>query len=139
MDKEELMMQIDGNDDEERIINVVEEEDREWIRFLGGNNSSGIEKYRGLNSSDGGNIGDRVKIAGGVIGFDDEIGVVVKKLEVKRRMPPKRTSTSEAPAMTQVAIRKLVVNNVATALEAQAVTMANAKIPIGTLEKEKLM
>ncbi|GJY44663.1 hypothetical protein Tco_0432876 [Tanacetum coccineum] len=54
-------------------------------------------------------------------------------------MPPKRTSTSEAPAMTQVAIRKLVVNNVATALEAQAVTMANAKIPIGTLEKEKLM
>ncbi|GJZ15118.1 hypothetical protein Tco_0550795, partial [Tanacetum coccineum] len=36
--------------------------------------SSGIEKYRGLNSSDGGNIGDRVKIAGGVIGSGDEIG-----------------------------------------------------------------
>ncbi|GKF22459.1 hypothetical protein Tco_0074781, partial [Tanacetum coccineum] len=53
--------------------NVVEEEDREWIRFLGGNSSSGIEKYQGLNSSDGGNIGDGVKIAGGVIGFDDEI------------------------------------------------------------------
>ncbi|GJZ63321.1 hypothetical protein Tco_0619742, partial [Tanacetum coccineum] len=30
-------------------------------------------KYRGLNSSDGGNIGDRVKIAGGVIRSDDEI------------------------------------------------------------------
>ncbi|GJS21814.1 hypothetical protein Tco_0450446 [Tanacetum coccineum] len=37
------------------------------------NSSSGIKKYRGLNSSDGGNIRDRVKIAGGVIGSGDEI------------------------------------------------------------------
>ncbi|GJZ64582.1 hypothetical protein Tco_0621003, partial [Tanacetum coccineum] len=44
------------------------------FRSLGGNSSSGIEKYRGLNSSDGGNIRDRVKIAGGVIGSGDEIG-----------------------------------------------------------------
>nr|GEZ92998.1 reverse transcriptase domain-containing protein [Tanacetum cinerariifolium] len=36
------------------------------------------------------------------------------------------TSTSEAPAMTQVAIRQLVVDSVATALETQAATMANA-------------
>ncbi|GJZ13430.1 reverse transcriptase domain-containing protein [Tanacetum coccineum] len=43
------------------------------ICFLGGNSSSGIKKYQGLNSSDGGNIGDRVKIAGGVIGSGDEI------------------------------------------------------------------
>nr|GEW75198.1 putative reverse transcriptase domain-containing protein [Tanacetum cinerariifolium] len=35
-------------------------------------------------------------------------------------------STSEAPAMTQAAIRKLVVDSVATTLEAQAATMANA-------------
>nr|GEV25021.1 hypothetical protein [Tanacetum cinerariifolium] len=41
-------------------------------------------------------------------------------------MPPKRTSTSEAPAMTQAAIRQLVVDSVATALETQAATMANA-------------
>nr|GEU87846.1 reverse transcriptase domain-containing protein [Tanacetum cinerariifolium] len=41
-------------------------------------------------------------------------------------MPPKRTSISEAPAMTQAAIIQLVVNSVATALETQAVTMANA-------------
>ncbi|GJU61758.1 reverse transcriptase domain-containing protein [Tanacetum coccineum] len=41
-------------------------------------------------------------------------------------MPPKRTSTSEAPAMTQAAIRKLVADSVTTALEAQAATMANA-------------
>ncbi|GKF32213.1 hypothetical protein Tco_0102011, partial [Tanacetum coccineum] len=41
-------------------------------------------------------------------------------------MPPKRTSTSEAPAMTQAAIRKLVADSVTIALEAQAVTMENA-------------
>ncbi|GJZ62425.1 hypothetical protein Tco_0618562 [Tanacetum coccineum] len=41
-------------------------------------------------------------------------------------MPPKRTSRSEAPAITQAAIRKLVVDSVATALEAQAATMADA-------------
>nr|GEY26192.1 putative reverse transcriptase domain-containing protein [Tanacetum cinerariifolium] len=41
-------------------------------------------------------------------------------------MPPKRTSTSEAPAMTQATIRQLVVDIVATALETQAATMANA-------------
>ncbi|GJR28244.1 reverse transcriptase domain-containing protein [Tanacetum coccineum] len=41
-------------------------------------------------------------------------------------MPPKRTSTFEAPAMTQDAIRKLVADSVATALEAQAAMMVNA-------------
>ncbi|GKF51137.1 hypothetical protein Tco_0147604, partial [Tanacetum coccineum] len=40
----------------------------------GGNSfSSGTKKYRGSNSNDGGNTGDGVKIAGGVIGSDDEI------------------------------------------------------------------
>ncbi|GKA05665.1 hypothetical protein Tco_0684785 [Tanacetum coccineum] len=41
-------------------------------------------------------------------------------------MAPNRTSTSAAPAMTQAAIKKLVADSVATALEAQAVTMANS-------------
>ncbi|GJW37461.1 hypothetical protein Tco_0060381 [Tanacetum coccineum] len=41
-------------------------------------------------------------------------------------MPPKRTSTSEAPAMTQAAIKKLVADSVTAALEAQAATMAGA-------------
>ncbi|GKF42597.1 hypothetical protein Tco_0125939, partial [Tanacetum coccineum] len=45
-----------------------EEEDGEWIWFLGGNSSSGTKKYRGSNSSDGGNTGDGVKIDGGEIG-----------------------------------------------------------------------
>ncbi|GKD63707.1 hypothetical protein Tco_1305815 [Tanacetum coccineum] len=42
-----------------------------------------------------------------------------------REMPPKRTSTSEAPAMTQAAIKKLVADSVSAALEAQAANMAN--------------
>nr|GEV32259.1 reverse transcriptase domain-containing protein [Tanacetum cinerariifolium] len=41
-------------------------------------------------------------------------------------MPPKRTSTSEEPIMTQAAFRKRVVDSVATSLETQAATMANA-------------
>ncbi|GJV19664.1 hypothetical protein Tco_1368684 [Tanacetum coccineum] len=40
-------------------------------------------------------------------------------------MPPKRTSTSEAPSMTQAAIKKLVADSVSAALEAQAANMAN--------------
>ncbi|GJX55690.1 reverse transcriptase domain-containing protein [Tanacetum coccineum] len=44
-------------------------------------------------------------------------------------MPLKRTSTLEAPAMTQDAIRKLVANSVTAALESQAATMASASNP----------
>ncbi|GJV60746.1 reverse transcriptase domain-containing protein [Tanacetum coccineum] len=40
-------------------------------------------------------------------------------------MPPKRTLTSEAPAMTQAAIKKLVADSVSAAPEAQAANMAN--------------
>nr|GEW34617.1 hypothetical protein [Tanacetum cinerariifolium] len=40
-------------------------------------------------------------------------------------MPPKRTSTSAAPAMTQDAIRQLVADSVTAVLEAQAATMAS--------------
>ncbi|GJR86117.1 putative reverse transcriptase domain-containing protein [Tanacetum coccineum] len=50
--------------------------------------------------------------------------------ELKNRiMPPKRTSPSEALAMTQDAIRKLVADSVTMALEAQAATMANTSNP----------
>ncbi|GJU48952.1 reverse transcriptase domain-containing protein [Tanacetum coccineum] len=44
-------------------------------------------------------------------------------------MPQKRASTSEAPAMTQAGIRKLVADSVTAALEAQAATMASASNP----------
>ncbi|GJR13810.1 retrovirus-related pol polyprotein from transposon TNT 1-94 [Tanacetum coccineum] len=52
-------------------------------------------------------------------------------------MPPKRTSTSEAPAMTQAAIKKLVVDSVTAALEAQATTMAASKELVRNLPKLK--
>ncbi|GKC36736.1 hypothetical protein Tco_1049120 [Tanacetum coccineum] len=45
--------------------------------------------------------------------------------EEPNEMAPKRTSTSAAPPMTQAAIKKLVADSVAAALEAQAATMAN--------------
>ncbi|GJV13880.1 hypothetical protein Tco_1355421 [Tanacetum coccineum] len=44
-------------------------------------------------------------------------------------MSPKRTSTSEAPAMTKAAIKKLVTDSVTTALEAQAATMVGTSNP----------
>ncbi|GKB94442.1 reverse transcriptase domain-containing protein [Tanacetum coccineum] len=44
-------------------------------------------------------------------------------------MPHKRTSTSAAPTMTQVAIRQLIIDGIAAALKAQAATMANADNP----------
>ncbi|GKD27205.1 reverse transcriptase domain-containing protein, partial [Tanacetum coccineum] len=44
-------------------------------------------------------------------------------------MPPKRTSTTEAPAMTQDAIKKLVADSVTAALEVQTATMVSASNP----------
>ncbi|GJS96547.1 reverse transcriptase domain-containing protein [Tanacetum coccineum] len=44
-------------------------------------------------------------------------------------MPPKRTSTSAAPTMTEAAIRQLITDGITAALEAQAATMANADNP----------
>ncbi|GJV93773.1 hypothetical protein Tco_1541586 [Tanacetum coccineum] len=43
----------------------------------------------------------------------------------KGRNPPKKDSTSEAPAMTRAAIKKLVADSVSAALEAQAANMAD--------------
>ncbi|GJX48772.1 reverse transcriptase domain-containing protein [Tanacetum coccineum] len=45
--------------------------------------------------------------------------------EKPNKMAPKRTSTSAAPPMTQAAIKKLVADIVAPALEAKVATMAN--------------
>nr|GEX71035.1 hypothetical protein [Tanacetum cinerariifolium] len=57
-----------------------------------------------------------------------EIGKSSIKMHLKhheKQKAPKRTSTSAAPAMTQAAIRQLVTNSVATALEAPAANMAD--------------
>ncbi|GKA07306.1 reverse transcriptase domain-containing protein [Tanacetum coccineum] len=48
---------------------------------------------------------------------------------ITSKMPPKRTSTSETPAITLDAIQQLITNGITTALEAQATTMANADNP----------
>nr|GEY68190.1 hypothetical protein [Tanacetum cinerariifolium] len=79
------------------------------------------------------------------IGRDDDVvlarvristlEMIIEDFEVRHRsnmksfldkISPKRTSTSTVPSMTQSAIRKLVVDSVATALEAQAANMTNA-------------
>nr|GFA21679.1 reverse transcriptase domain-containing protein [Tanacetum cinerariifolium] len=57
-------------------------------------------------------------------------------------MPPKRSSTSEASTMSQAAIRKLVADSVAAALETQTATMAEAdnsirEIPVAKIENYK--
>ncbi|GJX65228.1 hypothetical protein Tco_0299571 [Tanacetum coccineum] len=54
-------------------------------------------------------------------------------------MPPKRTSTSETPAITLAAIRQLINDGISSALKAQAASMASAAInPINTRDKRKL-
>nr|GEZ97366.1 reverse transcriptase domain-containing protein [Tanacetum cinerariifolium] len=49
-------------------------------------------------------------------------------------MPPKKTSTSEAPTMTQAAIKKLVADSVSVALEAQAANMETTNNTTGPRE-----
>ncbi|GJV49642.1 hypothetical protein Tco_1439854 [Tanacetum coccineum] len=44
-------------------------------------------------------------------------------------MPPKRTLTSETPAITLAAIQQLIADGIAPALEAQVATMASASNP----------
>ncbi|GJS28514.1 reverse transcriptase domain-containing protein [Tanacetum coccineum] len=44
-------------------------------------------------------------------------------------MPPKRTSTSETPAITLAAIQQLISDGIFSALKAQAATMASASNP----------
>ncbi|GJW97406.1 hypothetical protein Tco_0179214 [Tanacetum coccineum] len=51
------------------------------------------------------------------------------ELQNRIQMPPKGASTTEAPTMTQDAIRKLVADSVTSALEAQAAIMASASNP----------
>nr|GEU57096.1 reverse transcriptase domain-containing protein [Tanacetum cinerariifolium] len=60
----------------------------------------------------------------------DEVKTKLKEartqiLEKQKKMPPKKTSTYKAPAMNQAAIRQLIDDRVATALEAQAANMVN--------------
>ncbi|GJX84648.1 reverse transcriptase domain-containing protein [Tanacetum coccineum] len=68
--------------------------------------------------------------------LDNSLWIILQPLGSKP-MPPKKTSTSAAPAMTQAAIRKLVTDSVAATLEAQAATMARAIGLIRWFERTK--
>ncbi|GKB98546.1 reverse transcriptase domain-containing protein [Tanacetum coccineum] len=57
-----------------------------------------------------------------------EVNQSSRNLMSQMLMPPKRTSTSAAQAMTQAAIRQLVADSVVAALEAQAATMAKGAV-----------
>ncbi|GJX06253.1 hypothetical protein Tco_0194185 [Tanacetum coccineum] len=46
-----------------------------------------------------------------------------------KKMPPKRTSTSETPAITLDAIRQLINDGISSTLKIQAATMASASDP----------
>nr|GEX38254.1 putative reverse transcriptase domain-containing protein [Tanacetum cinerariifolium] len=50
----------------------------------------------------------------------------IKDFSKIAKMPPKRSSTSEASTMSQATIRKLVADNIAAALETQTTTMTEA-------------
>ncbi|GJX39161.1 hypothetical protein Tco_0252464 [Tanacetum coccineum] len=60
-------------------------------------------------------------------------------LYLSLEMPPKRTSTSAAPAMTQAAIRQLITDGIAVALKAQAAAMANADNPNRNNEPREIL
>ncbi|GKD86040.1 hypothetical protein Tco_1357194 [Tanacetum coccineum] len=49
--------------------------------------------------------------------------------EIGKMMPPKRTSTSETPAITLDDIQQLITNSFVAVLEAQAATVASASNP----------
>ncbi|GJV76667.1 hypothetical protein Tco_1508251 [Tanacetum coccineum] len=51
------------------------------------------------------------------------------ELDACQKMPPKKTSTSETPAITLAAIQQLIADGIAASLEAQAATMASASNP----------
>ncbi|GJS57943.1 reverse transcriptase domain-containing protein [Tanacetum coccineum] len=56
--------------------------------------------------------------------LDNSLWIISRPLE-SEPMPPKRTSTSATPTVTQDTIRQLITDSVATTLKAQAANMAN--------------
>ncbi|GJZ10204.1 hypothetical protein Tco_0544963 [Tanacetum coccineum] len=56
----------------------------------------------------------------------------IYELKNRKLMPPKKTSTSEAPTMTQAAIKKLVADSVFAALETQAANMVRKALLVSS-------
>ncbi|GJZ73818.1 reverse transcriptase domain-containing protein [Tanacetum coccineum] len=75
-------------------------------------------------------LGQKDKIAFAHYRISD-LEQIIEKIQALRRMPPKRTSTSETPAITLDAIRQLTADFTA-ALEAQTAAMASASNLTGT-------
>nr|GEZ30494.1 reverse transcriptase domain-containing protein [Tanacetum cinerariifolium]GEZ30527.1 reverse transcriptase domain-containing protein [Tanacetum cinerariifolium] len=67
--------------------------------------------------------------------ISDQIIILGEFDELK--MPPKKVSTSTAPAMTQATIQQLIFDGIAAALEAPAATMANTKNPNRNLKSRE--
>ncbi|GKA25665.1 hypothetical protein Tco_0711774, partial [Tanacetum coccineum] len=102
----------------EEILNHLDELSLDRIKHI-------EDKIEGLGQ--GRQLGNNIKIslARFRIANLEQIIEYIQARHQADKMPPKRTSTSEAPAMTQVAIRKLVADSVIAALEAHVATMAN--------------
>nr|GEX87105.1 putative reverse transcriptase domain-containing protein [Tanacetum cinerariifolium] len=68
-----------------------------------------------------------------------ELGISSEEEKGKDLMPPKRSSTSEASTMSQAAIRKLVADSIAAALETQTATIAEADNPIRNTRQREIL
>ncbi|GJV04999.1 hypothetical protein Tco_1338568 [Tanacetum coccineum] len=94
---------------------------------IGSNHKISLARYRiaelaeVINDMETRHQGDIENLMNSIIESRTRIGVMI--------MPPKRASTTEAPDMTQDAIRKLVADSVTSDLEAQAAIMASASNP----------
>ncbi|GJV18356.1 hypothetical protein Tco_1367376 [Tanacetum coccineum] len=93
-----------GGNIEEKILNHLDELSLDRIEHI-------KDKIEGLGK--------------GQVIIQQDFDNLEAKLQESPLMPPKRTSTSEAPTMTQAAIKKLVADSVSAALEAQAANVAN--------------
>nr|GEV28366.1 reverse transcriptase domain-containing protein [Tanacetum cinerariifolium] len=98
----------------EEILNHLDELFLDRIENIE-DNIEGLGKGRVILQQDFDNLETKIQ----------EAHAQIAKLQKKQIMPPKRTSTSAAPAMTQAAIRQLVADSVTVALEAQTTTMAS--------------
>ncbi|GJZ60329.1 hypothetical protein Tco_0616145, partial [Tanacetum coccineum] len=120
----------------EEILNHLEELSLDRIEHIE-YKIEGLGKGRVIIQQDFDNLEDELqkayariaKLQRKQMGNNNKIALARFRIANVGKMPPKRTSTSEAPAMTQAAIRKLVADSVAAALEAQAATMASTNNP----------
>nr|GEW16262.1 reverse transcriptase domain-containing protein [Tanacetum cinerariifolium] len=86
---------------------------------------------------------DRIKrIEDDVEGLESQISNMLsnksKLVNKQIRIPPKRSSTSEASTMSQATIRKLVADSIAATLEIQIATIAEVDNPIRNIKTREI-